>query len=57
MDDLIIVLIVVCIVVLAGGYVWKARKKGVKCIGCPDSGKCSGSCAGCTGCGCKKKAD
>ena len=34
----------------AAGYVYKAKKRGAKCIGCPDGSKCSGSCSG--GCGC-----
>ena len=34
----------------AAGYVYKAKKKGVKCIGCPDGSKCSGACSGCCSC-------
>ena len=49
--DFIIVAIVVAILGLAILYVRRAKKKGVKCIGCPDGGKCSGNCAGCSGCG------
>lgn len=34
-------------------YIIRAKKKGVKCIGCPAgsncSGNCSGNCNGCTG--------
>ena len=29
---------------------YKAKKSGKKCIGCPDSGGCSGGCSGCQGC-------
>ena len=47
--------VVWCIVLLIlGGAVWyiiRAKKKGVKCIGCPAGGNCSGSCSGnCAGC-------
>ena len=41
---------------IAGGliaaalYVYRAKKSGKKCIGCPDPGSCSGGCAGCSGC-------
>lgn len=55
MENILILLLVGLIVGLAGGYVWKARKRGVKCIGCPDSGHCSGNCGSCPGCGCEKK--
>ena len=27
-------------------YIIKAKKKGVKCIGCPMAGECSGKCGG-----------
>ena len=45
-------LIAVVLLILGGAawYVRKARKKGVKCIGCPDSGSCSGKCGSCSGC-------
>ena len=50
MTDIIIIAIVAVIVGLAAGYVRKARKNGVKCIGCPAGSKCSGNCSGCSGC-------
>ena len=57
MEDLLILLVVGLIVGLAAGYIYKAKKRGVKCVGCPDSGSCSGgcsgNCSGCTGCGTK----
>ena len=46
MADIIIIVIVAAIVGLAGLYIYKAKKKGVKCIGCPDSGSCTGHCNG-----------
>ncbi len=66
MDNFIIIAVILIIVGLAGAYVYKAKKKGVKCVGCPDSGscpynsndsqtKCSGSCSSCSCCGSTEK--
>lgn len=52
MEDILIIAVIVLILGLAAWYVYKSKKSGKKCIGCPDSGSCSGSCAGCSGCGC-----
>ena len=48
--------IIVILVAAAVTYIVRAKKKGVKCIGCPDSGCCSKTHhqdeeTGC-GCGC-----
>ena len=53
MQDLIIIVILAVIVGLAARYVYKAKKSGHKCIGCPDgccSKKGDGSSCSC-GCG------
>ena len=50
MDNLILIVVIGAIVGLAAGYVWKAKKRGVKCVGCPDASCCSGNCGGCQGC-------
>ena len=48
MDNLIIIALVAVIVALAGAYVYKEKKKGKKCIGCPEGSKCaSGNCESC----------
>ena len=44
--DFIIIAAVILILFAVLFYIRKAKKKGVKCIGCP-SGCCSGQCAGC----------
>ena len=50
MQNLIAVVILGVIIGLAGRYVYKAKKTGQKCIGCPNgacpyrNGGCSGSC-------------
>ena len=45
MTDLIIVAILVVICGGAVGYIYKAKKNGAKCIGCPAGG--SGGCCCC----------
>lgn len=58
MINLILVLILILIVGAAGTYIYRQKKKGVKCIGCPsgkDCGRqvgqgCSSTCASCSGC-------
>ena len=41
MIDYIVIAILVMIVAAAAIYVYKAKKSGKKCIGCPDSCSCS----------------
>ncbi len=54
MTDIIIVFVVALLVGGAAGFIYISKKRGKKCIGCPDSGGCSGSCGGCS-CGCAQK--
>ena len=44
MTDLIIIAILAVVVGVAARYVYKAKKSGAKCIGCPVEGGCSGKC-------------
>ena len=44
MTDLIVVLLLAAVLGGAGYYVYRAKKNGAKCIGCPMGGKCSGHC-------------
>ena len=46
MEDLIAAIVAVLAVAAAGLYVYKAKKKGKKCIGCPYADGCSGGCCG-----------
>lgn len=48
MENAIAIAVIVVIVGLAGYYVYRAKKSGKKCIGCPDSGtkKCGCGCQG-----------
>ena len=50
MDNIIVVAIVALIVGLAVWYIRKEKRRGVQCVGCPDSKTCSGNCAGYSGC-------
>ncbi|MGN1197567.1 MAG: FeoB-associated Cys-rich membrane protein [Acetatifactor sp.] len=48
MENVIIVLLLAVLLVGAGRYIYRSKKAGGKCIGCP----CAKSCRG--GCGNKK---
>lgn len=50
MDNILLLALLGLILGGAAGYVYKAKKKGAKCIGCPDGAKCSGPYSGCCGC-------
>ena len=50
MVNLIAFVAVALIVGGAAGYVYKEKKRGVRCVGCPDGGTCGGNCSGCSGC-------
>ena len=52
MIDMIIIAVLGLGIGAAVGYIWRAKKRGVKCIGCPYSGSCPHSA---DGCGCKKE--
>ncbi len=49
MTDLILVLVIAVIVGAAIAYIRKEKKRGVRCVGCPDAGACGGHCNGCSG--------
>ena len=46
MIDILIIAIVVALAGASVGYIIRAKKRGVKCIGCPSGGSCS-KCSGC----------
>ncbi len=50
MENIIIIAIIFLVVAFAGLYIYKAKKNGKKCIGCPESGSC-------TKCNCGKHFD
>jgi hypothetical protein len=41
MENIIIIAVLIIIIGLAGFYIYKAKKSGRKCIGCPYGDKCS----------------
>ena len=50
MANLAVTFIVLLIVGTAAAYIVKEKRRGVKCIGCPAAGNCSGSKTGqCSG--------
>ena len=56
--DILIIAVIAAVLLLAAWYVYKSKKSGKKCIGCP-GGCCptknGGACGGnCTGCSCGK---
>ena len=51
MQDLIVIAAVLAIVGAAAFYVYRAKKRGAKCIGCPMGESCSRK-AGGSSCGC-----
>lgn len=44
--DVILITVIVLIVGAAALYIYKEKKKGVKCIGCPYAKQCGGGCCG-----------
>lgn len=50
MENLIIILVLLLIVGGAAAYIYKAKKSGQKCVGCPYSKEC-----GKIGCRCEAK--
>ncbi len=47
MDNILIVVSIVLIIGLAGFYVYKSKKSGSNCIGCPDGCSCGRHGDGC----------
>ena len=52
--DILVIAVIAVIVGLVMWYIHRSKKKGIKCIGCPDGAKCSGNCdrrsGNCGGC-------
>jgi len=46
-ENVIIIAILACIIGYSAYYLYKAKKGGAACIGCPASGKCTGKCTCC----------
>ena len=51
MENIIAIAAIALIIGGAVAYIIKAKKSGQRCIGCPDSKTCRGSCSGgCSSC-------
>ncbi len=50
MTNVIIILVLAVVLGGAGTYLYRARKQGAQCIGCPSAKTCSGRCGCCTSC-------
>ncbi len=46
MENFIIIAIVACIVAAVVYYLYKCKKRGDTCIGCPYAKQCGGKCSG-----------
>ena len=44
MIDFVIILIIVAVLGLSAWYIYRQKKKGNACIGCPNGSDCGGSC-------------
>lgn len=53
METFIVAAILVVILGLAVRHIYKAKKSGAKCIGCPEGCCSSKDCGGCCSCGSK----
>jgi len=47
--DIFVIAVIVVILGSAILFLRRAKKKGIKCVGCPDSSTCSGNCGNCSG--------
>ena len=45
MVNIIAIVVVGAIVGLAAGYIYKEKKRGTRCIGCPRAGSCGKNCS------------
>lgn len=44
--DILVICAVVAVIAAAALYIYKAKKRGAKCVGCPYSQNCGGCCSG-----------
>ena len=51
LTDYILIALIAAILCGAAYAIYRSKKNGKKCIGCPDSDGCAGNCAYCRGCG------
>ena len=56
LKNIVLILVIVLIIGSAVLYIHMEKKRGVKCIGCPEGCSCSGKCGSCGGCGSNAEA-
>ena len=49
MANITVILVLAVIIGGASLYIYKEKKSGTKCIGCPAGKTCGGNCSGCAG--------
>ena len=49
MINILIVVILLAVLGGAGVYIYRAKKRGAKCVGCPHAGSCGSQCGCCHG--------
>ncbi len=54
MENIILIAILILIVGVAIAYLIRAKKRGVKCVGCPYAEECAKKSKGCGSCSCDK---
>lgn len=45
MKNIIVIAVLLVIILLAVFYIYRSKKKGKKCIGCPYASSCGGGCS------------
>lgn len=50
MKDFVIIAVLIVVLALSISYIIKAKKSGVKCIGCPSGKECGDCNCGCSEC-------
>ncbi len=47
MKNIVIIAVLIVVLVMAISYIVRAKKNGIKCIGCPSGKECGGCSCGC----------
>ena len=55
LTDIIIIIAIALVVGGASFYIIRAKRRGQRCIGCPDAKTCSGNCSACHACSSQTK--
>lgn len=54
MKDIVVAVILIIVLGLSISYIVRAKRRGVKCIGCPSGKSCGGSGTSSCSCGCSE---